>query len=51
MSTLLLILQCGLAGIVAVLAFPDLQWQFFAICIVNAVLTVAYGTACKYDIG
>ena len=51
MSTLFLILQGGLMGIVAGLAFPDLQWQFWAICLVNAVLTVAYGTARKYDDG
>ena len=51
MSTLFLILQGGLMGIVAGLAFPDLQWQFFAILLANAVLTVAYGTARKYDIG
>ena len=49
MSMLFLILQCGLMGIVAGLAFPDLQWQFWVICLVNAVLTVAYGTTSKYE--
>jgi hypothetical protein len=46
---LFLILQCGLVTIVAGLAFPDGQWQFWAICLVNAVLTVAYGTTSKYE--
>jgi hypothetical protein len=44
MSWLFLILQGGLVGYLAGLAFPDLTWQFWAICLANAVLTVAYSS-------
>lgn len=43
MSILFLMLQGGLIGVVAGWAYPDWEWQFFAILLANALLTVGYG--------
>ena len=49
MSTLFIILQGGLIGAVAGWVYPNWGWEFFAICVANAVLTVAYGTSKKME--
>jgi len=49
MSWLLLILQGGLVGFIAEQAFPGWEWEFFAVLLANAVLTVTYGTARKLE--
>lgn len=38
-------LQGGLMGYVAGLAYPGFEWQFFAVVIANAVFTIGYGDA------
>ena len=45
MSTLFLILQGAMFGVVAGWAFPGWTWEFFALVIANAVFIVAYGVA------
>jgi hypothetical protein len=42
MSWLFLILQGALVGYTAGQAFPGWGWEFWAICLANAVLTVRY---------
>lgn len=49
MSTLVMILQGALIGVVAGWAYPDWGWEFFAICAANAVLTVSYAIARKME--
>jgi hypothetical protein len=44
-----MILQGGLVGVVAGWAFPDWGWEFWAICVANAVLTVSYAIAVKME--
>lgn len=49
MSTLFLILQGGVFGIVAGNLYPNWEWQFFAILLANSVLTVGYGAFKKME--
>jgi hypothetical protein len=50
MSTIFLILQCGLVGFMAGVIYPNYEWQFWAVIAANAVFVTAYGTfrAMKY---
>jgi hypothetical protein len=49
MSWLFLMLQGGLVGVLAGWAFPGWGWEFFAVVLANAVLTVTYGTARRQE--
>lgn len=44
MSTIFLIFQGFLVGFLAGNVYPNFEWQFFAIIVANAVLTVSYGS-------
>jgi len=49
MNNIIIIVQGGLVGYTAGQAFPGGGWEFWAICLANAVLTVAYGTTRKLE--
>ncbi len=43
MSIIPLMIQGALVGMLTGLAYPVTEWQFWAICIANSVLTAGYG--------
>ena len=49
MNNIIIIVQGGLVGYTAGQAFPGWGWEFFAVLLANAVITVAYGTARKLE--
>ncbi len=43
MSFIPLMIQGGLVGMIAGMAYPNSTWEFWAVIVANSVLTVAYG--------
>lgn len=49
MSVFPLVIQGALVGMLTGWAYPVTEWQFWAICIANSVLTAGYGAMRAYE--
>lgn len=49
MSILPLVIQGGLVGMIAGLAYPNHTWEFWATIVANSILTAVYGAMKAYE--
>jgi hypothetical protein len=49
MKTIILTIQAVIFGFTAGIAFPEFVWQFWALLVANAVVTIAYGIMAAHE--